>query len=283
MLRSQIKQSKRSLSDSLDSSSWVSSNHSPHHLILHPQFSPAAWQSAELWGNLISSLVLSSGAHGSGGGHSTNFSDGALDLCGANFCVKETTDNANLERPPDSEIYMISTIYLACIVAAVTIIALFMDPLSRYGDRRRGSISAVELSGTQLLAATFKQLKKPNQQLLIPLTIFIGMEQAFIGADFTQVCSMVWSFEQENHENFSGLRIMRFGNPPNRLRYDLLRRCQRNLFGRLWIHHEIHRKILNHHVRNSRAHGNLQLLAVLATSSRTSFDFLRDLWTLGSW
>lgn len=133
-----------------------------------------AWQSAELWGNLISSLVLSSGAHGSGGG-SANYSDAALDLCGANFCVKETSDNANLERPPDSEIYLISSIYLACIFCAVVIIALFMDPLSRYGDRRRGSISAVELSGTQLLTATFKQLRKPNQQLLIPLTIFIGM------------------------------------------------------------------------------------------------------------
>lgn len=38
----------------------------------------------------------------------------------------------------------------------------------------------------QLLSATFKQLKKANQQLLIPITVFIGMEQAFIGADFTQ-------------------------------------------------------------------------------------------------
>jgi hypothetical protein len=139
-----------------------------------------------LWGNLISSVVLSSGAHGSGGGHS-NYSEAALDLCGANFCVVETTDNANLERPPDSEIFTISSIYLACIVAAVTIIALFMDPLSRYGERRRGSITAQEISGVELLSATFKQLKKPNQQLLIPLTVFIGMEQAFIGADFTQV------------------------------------------------------------------------------------------------
>lgn len=146
----------------------------------------SAWQSAELWGNLISSLVLSSGAHGSGGGHS-NYSEAALDLCGANFCVVETTDNANLERPPDSEIFTISAIYLSCIVAAVIIIALFMDPLSRYGERRRGSITAQELSGAELLSATFKQLKKPNQQLLIPLTVFIGMEQAFIGADFTQV------------------------------------------------------------------------------------------------
>lgn len=29
-------------------------------------------------------------------------------------------------------------------------------------------------------------MKKPNQQLLIPVTVWIGMEQAFIGADFTQ-------------------------------------------------------------------------------------------------
>ncbi|XP_070498643.1 UNC93-like protein [Chironomus tepperi] len=145
-----------------------------------------AWQSAELWGNLISSLVLSSGAHGGGGSGASNYSDDELDLCGANFCVEELHDNANLQRPPDSEIFEISIIYLTCIGVAVAIIAIFMDPLSRYGERRRGSVSAQETSGIQLLAATFRQMKKPNQQLLIPLTVFIGIEQAFIGADFTQ-------------------------------------------------------------------------------------------------
>uniref|UniRef100_A0A182UG67 UNC93-like protein n=1 Tax=Anopheles melas TaxID=34690 RepID=A0A182UG67_9DIPT len=153
-----------------------------------------AWQTAELWGNLISSLVLSSGAHGvapvvdelgngTGGSH---HDDSNLESCGANFCVVETSNNANLQRPPDSEIFEISAIYLSCIVAAVVIIAVFLDPLSRYGERRRGSISATEISGMQLLSATFKQLKKANQQLLIPITVFIGMQQAFIGADFTQ-------------------------------------------------------------------------------------------------
>lgn len=131
--------------------------------------------------------MLSSGGHGGGGGSAANFSEAALDLCGANFCVIQTTDNANLERPPDSEIFTISSIYLACIVAAVAIIALFMDPLSRYGERRRGSITAQEVSGLKLVSASFKQMRKPNQQLLIPLTVFIGMEQALIGADFTQV------------------------------------------------------------------------------------------------
>lgn len=90
-----------------------------------------AWQTAELWGNLISSLILSSGAHGGGSGGNHTFSEAALSQCGANFCVLASADNANLERPPDSEIYEISTIYLACILGAVIIIALLLDPLSR--------------------------------------------------------------------------------------------------------------------------------------------------------
>jgi len=77
--------------------------------------------------------VLSSGAHGSGGGNETITSDEhALSLCGANFCVQNQHQNDNLERPPDSEIFEITIIYLACIFAAVAIIAVFVDPLSRY-------------------------------------------------------------------------------------------------------------------------------------------------------
>ena len=44
----------------------------------------------------------------------------------------------------------------------------------RYGEKRRGSVSALEISGVQLLSATFNQLKKGNQQLLILITVFIG-------------------------------------------------------------------------------------------------------------
>jgi len=146
-----------------------------------------AWQTAELWGNLISSLVLSSGAHGAAGAgrHANNSLEDTLGKCGAHFCVVPG-DEAENSRPPDWEIYEISSIYLACILAAVVIIAVFLDPLKRYGEKRRGSVSAIEIGGKELLSATFKQLRKPNQQLLIPITVFIGMEQAFIGADFTQ-------------------------------------------------------------------------------------------------
>lgn len=139
-----------------------------------------AWQTAELWGNLISSLVLSSGHH-----QGINVGNGSTLKCGSSFCIQASNEET-AERPPEWEIWEISSIYLLCIFIAVIIIALFLDPLKRYGEKRRGSISAIEIGGKELLAATFKQLKKPNQQLLVAITVFIGMEQAFIGADFTQ-------------------------------------------------------------------------------------------------
>ncbi|XP_015604435.1 UNC93-like protein [Cephus cinctus] len=145
-----------------------------------------AWQTAELWGNLISSLVLSEGEFGSGGGNGNgSANEEKIKLCGANFCVLGNGVEDSLKRPPDHEIYEISGIYLACVILAVMIVAVFVDPLSRYGEKQR-RVDSQELSGIQLLSATAYQLKKPYQQLLIPITVWIGMEQAFIGADFTQ-------------------------------------------------------------------------------------------------
>jgi hypothetical protein len=72
-------------------------------------------------------------------------------------------------------------------------LACILSP-SRYGEKQRRSDST-ELSGIQLLSATAYQLKKPNQQLLIPITVWIGMEQAFIGADFTQVGTITGTSE----------------------------------------------------------------------------------------
>ncbi|XP_041987575.1 UNC93-like protein [Aricia agestis] len=143
-----------------------------------------AWQTAELWGNLISSLVFSSGVHAGGATHDNS----SMLKCGANFCMigGGHMENRNLHRPPDSEIYEISAIYLACVLVAVLMVALLVDPLSRYGEKQRKADPSKEVTGIQLLSATAYQLKKPNQQLLIPITLWIGMEQAFIGADYTQ-------------------------------------------------------------------------------------------------
>jgi hypothetical protein len=51
--------------------------------------------------------------------------------CGANFCIIGNGGHESLNRPPESEIYEISAIYLTCVLVAVLIVALFVDPLSR--------------------------------------------------------------------------------------------------------------------------------------------------------
>lgn len=148
-----------------------------------------AWQMADTWGNLISSLVLSSPAHGS----AIETNSTGYDHCGANFCPLTSSAEGT---EVSVEIYEIMGIYIACIILAVLLIAIFVDPLTRYGEKRKGerrNSTTEELSGLQLLAATFVQLKKPYQLLLIPMTIYIGIEQAFVMADFTQsyvACAM---------------------------------------------------------------------------------------------
>lgn len=50
---------------------------------------------------------------------------------------------------------------------------------------RKGSGSG--LTGIRLLVVTIYQLLKIKQILLLPITMFIGAEQAFIAVDFTSV------------------------------------------------------------------------------------------------
>ena len=42
-------------------------------------------------------------------------------------------------------------------------------------------------TGLQLIYATGRQMKNKKQLLLIPITIWSGLEQGFFGADFTAV------------------------------------------------------------------------------------------------
>lgn len=74
---------------------------------------------------------------------------------------------------------------LFCAFSAIAIISIFMDPLTRYGEKER--IAAMnKKTGFDLIMATTRQMKNPYQLLMIPLTIFSGLEQGFLSTDFTQ-------------------------------------------------------------------------------------------------
>ncbi|KAI4462348.1 unc-93 related [Holotrichia oblita] len=132
------------------------------------------YQFSQVWGNLISSTVLPEGPE-------SNFTD----FCGSNFCPGEIVQdvNPNLAPPPSSKINLIAGIYLACMAVATLIVALGLDSLTRYNKDRQGS--GTGLSGLKMLAVTLKHLSNPYQILILPITMFIGAEQAFIAADYS--------------------------------------------------------------------------------------------------
>lgn len=101
-------------------------NYKPYCVVLHRQF-----QFLFNGANVLFLFSVLSNPHGGGGDHDHSTSNTSYDICGANFCVTNSNDNENLQRPADSEIYEISSIYLACVVVAIFIIAIFVDPLTR--------------------------------------------------------------------------------------------------------------------------------------------------------
>ncbi|KAJ9597854.1 hypothetical protein L9F63_011296 [Diploptera punctata] len=136
------------------------------------------FQFAQVWGNLISSLVFSSG-------ETKPLFSNVSAICGKNFCPgNEVNENSNMEKPPDEQIYIVAGIYLACMISACLIVAFGVDNLKRYNEGKREG-SGTGLSGFSLLAITLKLLKERNQILILPITMFLGVEQAFVGADYT--------------------------------------------------------------------------------------------------
>jgi hypothetical protein len=150
------------------------------------------FQCNSIFGNIISTSVLSTANK-----TYTSLTDEEMLQCGSSYCPAQlgggenvTAENATAEVPNENFetdinlIYIISGIFLACSLSAALTIALFVDPLTKFGEdeRREGQ---EKLTGLQLLVATFKHMKKSNQILIIPITFWSGIEQGFFGADFT--------------------------------------------------------------------------------------------------
>jgi len=134
------------------------------------------FQSTQVAGNLISSTVLSRSSP-------PPRTEEELSLCGAGFCPGAIADNSTLlTRPEPTQIYTMASIYLLLSLLSSIVIATLVDPLTRFVADKVNPSGA---SGTSLLIATFKHMRHPYQMLLIPLTMYSGLEQGYIGADYT--------------------------------------------------------------------------------------------------
>ncbi|XP_075978023.1 UNC93-like protein [Anticarsia gemmatalis] len=138
------------------------------------------YQTNQVWGNLISSLVLSSGNNTAA---LTSVNETMIPIvCGANFLANADEQTVLTPQPPE-KIQMITGIYLACMVAATILVAVGLDSMTRYDSCRKNKNSSS--SGFALLVATLKHLGNPDQLLLVVITVFNGLHQAFFSADFT--------------------------------------------------------------------------------------------------
>lgn len=150
------------------------------------------FQNTQIWGNLVSFFVLKPSQNGTQVNvsnadqslfvsHIKQFtlptSEPINETCGINF-LNQT--NENLEPPTDEKRFLLIGIYLGCVILGSLIIAIFLDPLKRKEEENDDGIFSRAI-------ATFKHMKKVQQLLLIPLTIFSGIEQAFILGDYTKV------------------------------------------------------------------------------------------------
>ncbi|XP_026327506.1 UNC93-like protein [Hyposmocoma kahamanoa] len=156
------------------------------------------YQMAQIWGNLVSSAILSSslGEEQMPANETlaptasalVNFTVPKVDFgatCGVNFCSSSAShENINLEPPSATKIHVIAGVYLACMATACVLVAVGVDSLSRYASARKAAHQGK--SGFGLLAVTLRQLRQKYQLLLLPVIGYIGAEQAFMAADFTQ-------------------------------------------------------------------------------------------------
>ncbi|XP_054719290.1 UNC93-like protein [Uloborus diversus] len=138
------------------------------------------FQNTQIWGNLISFFVLRPTPKDETliWGNETFINNDTL-LCGADFC---SGINENLMPPSVEKRHMLVAIYISCVILAAIIVALFLDPLNTEKSKSKEGEDSVFARSI----ATLRQLKKADQMLLVPLTIFSGMEQAFILSEYTK-------------------------------------------------------------------------------------------------
>ncbi|KAL9915428.1 UNC93-like protein [Glossina fuscipes fuscipes] len=144
------------------------------------------YQMAQVWGNLISSSVLTLTLAGNETDSQSNSSSQLVgELCGARYCPGIGSEvNPNLIPPEPAKIQLLNSIFLVCMVIAFLLMFFGVNSLKRYGIKRGETEEG--LSGLKLLTATINLLRTRRQLLILPITMFIGLEEAFLAVDFTK-------------------------------------------------------------------------------------------------
>ncbi|VDN59964.1 unnamed protein product [Dracunculus medinensis] len=131
-------------------------------------------------GNILSSLILTTGL-----GYNKP-EDRVEKTCGylfqENLSLLSEQAAKNLRQLP-SHIYLsVCGVYFCCTVIALMIIMSFLNSLRKDEEERKKA----PLFSFEIMTTMLRNLTKPKPLLLVPLTIFNGIEQAFIVGLFTK-------------------------------------------------------------------------------------------------
>ncbi|CAF1117677.1 unnamed protein product [Adineta steineri] len=157
----------------------------------------ACFQTSQIWGNLISYLVLQPTSKSTvknevstGSVVQRIFIKNVTNLtrkdyqCGAGFTEKEF--HSDRSAPVSKNLaFTLCYIYIGLAIASIILIALLLDQRRSKTDSK-SSIKAQLKNSLHHVASTFKHLRHLNQILLIPFTLWSGLEQTYIGAQFTK-------------------------------------------------------------------------------------------------
>ena len=78
-------------------------------------------------------------------------------------------------------------IFISVAIIGILLIFFLLDKYEQIGLTDSSKKKNENKSPIDLLVNTVKHLRNKKQLLIIPLTLWSGFEQAFLGADFTKV------------------------------------------------------------------------------------------------
>ena len=136
----------------------------------------------QLFGNLISSLVIQNGFPNADSLPQVDDEQvqETADKCGLNFTSVDGGCDG-IEPLPDDTVYTLMGIYTGCGVISFLLVAIFVDPLEVPEMEEKASV-------WQLAQTTLRHTIRNNAQLLlIPITIYSGLEQSFMMESFTVI------------------------------------------------------------------------------------------------
>ncbi|KAJ9588086.1 hypothetical protein L9F63_018537, partial [Diploptera punctata] len=133
-------------------------------------------QTSEVWGNLITSTVLSVDRE------DVNIRQNNS-LCGPSHCPSNIdTGQHTSHRPPDEVMFRFVTVLCSICILSMFLVVVGVDKLRNDSN----TLSREKITGFRLLAITFNFLmKESSQKLLLLISVWLGIEQAFLTADFT--------------------------------------------------------------------------------------------------